>query len=365
MRGVRLALVGATGQVGAVMRRLLAEREFPVESVRYFASVRSAGTTLPWEGGWGGEPYAGQPREIVVEDVATADLSGIDIALFSAGGGPSKEQAPRFAEAGAVVVDNSSAWRMDDRVPLVVSEVNPEALDQAVRDGAPRIVANPNCTTMAAMPVLKALHDAAGLQRLVVATYQAVSGSGLAGVAELAGQVRAGAGQDLEALAQDGTAVTLPEPEAYVAPIAFDVVPLAGDLVDDGSGETNEEQKLRNESRKILGLPGLPVAGTCVRVPVFTGHSLAVHAEFDRPISPEEARTVLAGAPGVALSDVPTPLAATGTDPSYVGRIRTDQSVPDGRGLILFVVGDNLRKGAALNTVQIAEALVERGLVRR
>lgn len=359
--GVTLAVVGATGQVGAVMRRLLAERGFPVATVRYFASARSAGTELPWEGWWAGAPA--DARQIVVEDVATADLSGIDIALFSAGGGASREHAPRFAAAGAVVIDNSSAWRMDDAVPLVVSEVNPQDLDSAVAEGGRRIVANPNCTTMAAMPVLKALHDAAGLSRLVATTYQAVSGSGMAGVAELAGQVRAGAGQDLEGLATDGAAVDLPEPAAYVAPIAFNVVPLAGDLLDDGSGETNEEQKLRNESRKILGIPDLLVAGTCVRVPVFSGHSLAIHAEFTSPITPEAAREALSVAPGVALADVPTPLAAAGQDPSYVGRIRTDQSVPDGRGLVLFVSNDNLRKGAALNTVQLAEELVERGLV--
>lgn len=359
--GVHLALVGATGQVGAVMRRLLVERDFPVATVRYFSSARSAGTELPWEGRWDVVPA--QPRTIVVEDVATADLSGIDVALFSAGGSASKQHAPRFAEAGALVIDNSSAWRMDDAVPLVVSEVNPEALQVAVADGGKRIVANPNCTTMAAMPVLKALDAVAGLQRLTATTYQAVSGSGLAGVAELAGQVRAGAEQALESLAQDGGAVTLPEPTTYVAPIAFNVVPLAGELVDDGSGETNEEQKLRNESRKILGLPDLAVAGTCVRVPVFTGHSLAIHAEFAQPITPDQAREALAVAPGVALADVPTPLAAAGSDPSLVGRIRTDQSVPEGRGLVFFVSNDNLRKGAALNTVQLAEAALERGLV--
>ena len=359
--GLTVAVVGATGQVGAVLRQLLAEREFPVGQVRYLASARSAGSELPWSGQWAGA--AAEPRQVVVEDVATADLSGIDIALFSAGGAASREHAERFAAAGAVVIDNSSAWRGDDRVPLVVSEVNPQELDTAVADGGRRIVANPNCTTMAAMPVLKALHDAAGLERLVATTYQAVSGSGVAGVAELAGQVRAGAEQALEELATDGGAVQLPEPETYVAPIAFNVVPLAGNIVDDGSGETDEEQKLRNESRKILGLPDLPVAGTCVRVPVFTGHALAVHAEFARPITPEQAREVLSAAPGVALADVPTPLAAAGQDPSYVGRIRTDQSVPDGRGLVLFVANDNLRKGAALNTVQLAEKLVERGLV--
>ena len=361
--GVHLALVGATGQVGAVLLRLLAERDFPVASVRYLASARSAGSELPWEGRWDG--VEAPPRQIVVEDVATADLSGIDIAMFSAGGAASREHAPRFAEAGAIVIDNSSAWRMDDAVPLVVSEVNPEALDSAVARGGRRIVANPNCTTMAAMPVLKALHDVAQLERLVATTYQAVSGSGVAGVAELAGQVRAGVDQQLEDLVQDGSAVNLPEPTVYVAPIAFNVVPLAGDLVDDGSGETSEEQKLRDESRKILGLPDLRVAGTCVRVPVFTGHSLSLHAEFAEPISPEQAREALASAPGVALADVPTPLAAAGQDPSFVGRIRADQSAPEGRGLVLFVSNDNLRKGAALNAVQLAEAVVARGLVGR
>ncbi|WP_125776366.1 aspartate-semialdehyde dehydrogenase [Antribacter gilvus] len=342
--GVNVAVVGATGQVGAVMRRLLEEREFPVASVRFFASSRSAGTTLSFAG-----------FDVPVEDtaaVATDDLADIDIALFSAGGSTSREHAPRFAEAGAVVVDNSSAWRLDPEVPLVVSEVNPEAIGDAVKG----IVANPNCTTMAAMPVLKPLADAAGLERLKVATYQAVSGSGLAGAEELEGQVRAAVGQDtLGGLVHDGGAVTFPDPVKYVAPIAFNVLPLAGSLVDDGSGETDEEQKLRNESRKILGLPSLAVAGTCVRVPVFTGHSLAIHAEFARPISPEEARALLEGAPGVALADVPNPLLAAGADPSFVGRIRTDQSVPDGRGLVFFVSNDNLRKGAALNAVQIAE----------
>jgi len=340
---VTVAVVGATGQVGAVMRRLLAERDFPLERVRFFASARSAGTTLPWKGG-----------EILVEDTATADLTGIDIALFSAGGATSKEHAPRFVAAGATVVDNSSAWRMDPDVPLVVSEVNPGAIADA-RKG---IIANPNCTTMAAMPVLKALHDEAGLERIIVSTYQAVSGSGLAGVEELAGQVRAAVEQDLEALAQDGGAVAFPEPVKYVAPIAFNVVPLAGNLLDDGSGETDEDRKLRNESRKILDLPELRVSGTCVRVPVFSGHSLSINAEFSRPISPERAREVLATAEGVELSDVPTPLQAAGADPSFVGRIRTDPGVPDGRGLALFVSNDNLRKGAALNTIQIAELLV-------
>ncbi|MBE7189303.1 aspartate-semialdehyde dehydrogenase, partial [Jatrophihabitans endophyticus] len=275
------------------------------------------------------------------------------VALFSAGGGTSKELAPKFAAAGVTVIDNSSAWRMDPDVPLVVSEVNPDA----ARNAPKGIIANPNCTTMAAMPVLKPLHDAAGLRRLVVSTYQAVSGAGLAGVDELDTQVRKAA-DTAAALTHDGGAVAFPEPQKFARPIAFNVLPLAGSIVDDGEDETDEEKKLRNESRKILDIPELLVSGICVRVPVFTGHSLAINAEFDRPLSPAQARELLAGAPGVELSDVPTPLQAAGRDPSYVGRIRRDPGVPDGRGLALFVSGDNLRKGAALNTVQIAELLV-------
>jgi len=345
-RKLTVAVVGATGQVGAVMRRLLDERDFPLTDVRFLASARSAGTSLPWRG-----------RDIVVEDAATADLTGIDIALFSAGGATSKELARGYAAAGAIVIDNSSAWRMDPDVPLVVSEVNPHALAD-VRKG---IIANPNCTTMAAMPVLSPLHKAAGLRRLVVSTYQAVSGSGLSGVEELDTQVRAAVEQNTTALVHDGSAVILPEPKKYVRPIAFDVIPLAGSIVDDGSFETDEEQKLRNESRKILGIPELLVSATCVRVPVFTGHSLSINAEFDRPLSVAEALLLLEGAPGVAVTDVPTPLQAAGADPSYVGRIRQDLTVADGRGLVLFVSNDNLRKGAALNAVQIAE-LVAAGL---
>jgi aspartate-semialdehyde dehydrogenase len=343
--GIRLGIVGATGQVGEVMRRILLEREFPVSELRFFASSRSAGTTLAWG-----------DREVVVEDAATADPSGLDIVLFSAGGATSRELAPKFAAAGAVVVDNSSAWRRDPDVPLVVSEVNPEAVTHRPKG----IIANPNCTTMAAMPVLKPLHDEAGLVRLVASTYQAVSGSGVAGVAELDGQIRAGA-DGAGALAQDGAAVELPAPATYVRPIAFNVLPMAGSLVDDGTGETDEEQKLRNESRKILDLPDLRVSGTCVRVPVFTGHSLSVTAEFARPLSAKRATELLADAPGVELSEIPTPLAAAGKDPSFVGRIRQDPGVDDERGLVLFISNDNLRKGAALNTVQIAE-LVARGL---
>jgi len=344
-QGLRIAVVGATGQVGGVMRRMLDERDFPVASIRYFASARSAGRVLPWRG-----------AEVEVEDVATADLGGIDIALFSAGGSTSREQAPRFAQAGAIVIDNSSAWRRDPNVPLVVSEVNGEAVDHTPKG----IIANPNCTTMAAMPVLKPLHDAAGLRRLIVSTYQAVSGSGLAGVAELEGQVRAVIGQDIAALTHDGRAVTFPVPVKYLRPIAFNVLPVAGSLVDDGSFETDEEQKLRHESRKILGIPGLLVSGTCVRVPVFTGHSLSINAEFARPLSVARATELLAAAPGVELSDIPTPLQAGGADPCFVGRLRVDPGVPDGRGLAMFVSNDNLRKGAALNAVQIAELVASR-----
>ena len=326
------------------MRTLLAQRAFPLDDVRFFASARSAGSTLPWADG-----------EVVVEDSATADFAGIDIALFSNGKTASLTLAPRAAEAGAIVVDNSSAWRMDANVPLVVSEVNPGDLDSTPKG----IVANPNCTTMAAMPVLAPLHRRAQLVRLHVSTYQAVSGSGGKGVDELDRQVRAVV-DDAAGLALDGRAVDMPAPKVYVEPIAYNVVPLAGSLVDDGSGETDEEQKLRNESRKILHIPDLLVAGTCVRVPVFTGHSLAIHAEFAQPLSAAEATELLSGAEGVELSNVPTPLAAAGRDPSYVGRVRTDPTVPDGRGLSMFVVGDNLRKGAALNAVQIAEQLLAR-----
>ncbi|ORW22259.1 aspartate-semialdehyde dehydrogenase [Mycolicibacter nonchromogenicus] len=341
---VSIGVVGATGQVGQVMRTLLEERNFPADEVRFFASARSAGRKLEFRG-----------AEIEVEDAETADPSGLDIAVFSAGATMSRVQAPRFAAAGVTVIDNSSAWRKDPEVPLVVSEVN---FDRDVRGKklAKGIIANPNCTTMAAMPVLKPLHDEAGLTRLIVSTYQAVSGSGLAGVQELATQVRAVL-DGAEELVHDGGAVEFPAPNKYVAPIAFNVVALAGSLVDDGSGETDEDQKLRFESRKILGVPELLVSGTCVRVPVFTGHSLSINAEFARPLSPQRAAELLADAPGVTLTDVPTPLAAAGADDSLVGRIRVDPGVPDGRGLALFVSGDNLRKGAALNTIQIAELL--------
>ncbi|WP_437582583.1 aspartate-semialdehyde dehydrogenase [Paramicrobacterium sp. CJ85] len=339
--GLRIGIVGATGQVGTVIRDLLDEREFPISEIRFFATARSAGTTIRF-----------RDTDYEVEDIATADPTGLDIALFSAGATGSRAHAPRFAEAGAVVIDNSSAWRMDPEVPLVVSEVNPEAIDNPPKG----IIANPNCTTMAAMPVLKALHDEAGLERLIVSTYQAVSGSGLAGAMELASQVRTAVqDENLLQLVHDGHAVAMPDPVKYVKPIAFDVVAMAGSIVEDGELETDEEKKLRNESRKILDLPDLLVSGTCVRVPVFTGHSLSINAEFSKPISPARAAEVLGEASGVELTDVPTPLDAAGKDPSYVGRIRQDQSAPEGRGLALFIANDNLRKGAALNAVQIAE----------
>ncbi len=328
------------------MRTLLAERAFPLDDVRFFSSSRSAGSELPWQDG-----------DVVVEDTATASFSGIDIALFSNGGSTSRQWAPKVAAAGATVIDNSSAWRRDPDVPLVVSEVNPEDLDDIPKG----IVANPNCTTMAAMPVLKPLHDRAGLTRLTVASYQAVSGSGIKGVEELDRQLRGGYGSgDPRGLSLDGRAVDIPGPEIYAVPIGFNVVPLAGSLVDDGSLETDEEQKLRNESRKILHIPDLRVSGTCVRVPVFSGHSLAIHAEFAGDVSPEEALELLRSAPGVIVQDVPNPLDAAGRDEVFVGRVRADQAAPAGKGLVLFAVGDNLRKGAALNAVQIAEELLTR-----
>ena len=315
MTGLNVAVVGATGQVGRVMRTLLEERDFPVKSIRFFSSARSAGTTLTFKG-----------EEITVEDVATANYDGIDIAVFSAGASASLEYAPKFVAAGAVVVDNSSAWRKDSDVPLVVSEVNPEDIENRPKG----IIANPNCTTMAAMPVLRPLVDkAGGLKRLFVSSYQAVSGSGVKGVEELVRQSEAGVTQNLAGLALDGHAVTLPDPQVYVAPIAFDVVALAGSIVDDGSEETDEEQKLRNESRRILHIPDLKVSGTCVRVPVFTGHTLSIHAEFSGAITPDEARSVLATADGVRIVNVPTPLEAAGRDEVLVGRIRQDQAVDD------------------------------------
>ena len=336
---MRVGVVGATGQVGSVMRTLLAERNFPITELRFFASARSAGSTLAWAGG-----------TITVEDAATADPSGLDIALFSSGATSSRELAPRFAAAGVIVIDNSSAFRMDPEVPLIVSEVNGHLAHTAPK----RIIANPNCTTMAAMPVLKPLHDEAGLIKLIASTYQAVSGAGLAGVDELDSQTRA-MYDKASGLTFNGEAVTSPAPQKFARPIAYNVLPFAGSLVDDGEGETDEEKKLRNESRKILEIPNLLVSGTCVRVPVFTGHSIAINAEFSRSITAARAMEILANAPGVQVVDIPTPLLAAGKDPSFVGRVRQDQTVADNRGLALFLSNDNLRKGAALNAVQIAE----------
>ncbi len=339
---MRVGLVGATGQVGGVMRALLEERNFPVTEMRYFASARSAGSILKWKG-----------ADIVVEDAATADVSGLDIALFSAGATSSRELAPRFAAAGAMVIDNSSAFRMDSEVPLIVAEVNPEEIHNARK----RIIANPNCTTMAAMPVLKPLHDAAQLVRLIASTYQAVSGGGLAGVDELDKQANAVVKNSRE-LTYSGNAITYPAPEKFVRPIAFNVLPFAGSLVDNGEFETDEEIKLRNESRKILNIPDLLVSGTCVRVPVYTGHSLSLNLEFARDITVAQATELLSQAPGVEVVDIPTPLQAAGADPSFVGRIRQDRSAPGNRGLALFISNDNLRKGAALNAIQIAELFI-------
>ncbi|MCI6573974.1 MAG: aspartate-semialdehyde dehydrogenase [Actinomycetaceae bacterium] len=342
---ITLAVVGATGQVGRVMRTLVEERGTDIDAVRFFASSRSAGQKLPFKG-----------EDVVVEDLATADFTGVDVAVFSAGASVSREYAPRFVQAGALVVDNSSAWRKDPECPLVVSEVNPQDLKNRPKG----IIANPNCTTMAAMPVLKVLSDEAGLVRLIVSSYQAVSGSGLKGVKALSEQARAAmANPAVERLTLDGHAVPWPADFGpYVAPIAFNAVPFAGNYADDDSRETDEEQKLRNESRKILGLPDLRVAGTCVRVPVFTAHGLAINAEFERPISPERAIELLQNAPGVEYKEVPTPLDGAGIDACLVGRVRADQSAPRGHGLEMFVVGDNLRKGAALNTIQLAELLI-------
>ncbi len=341
---MRVGLFGATGQVGGVMLRILEERSFPVDELRLFASARSAGRTIAWNG-----------TALTVEDADTASYDGLDLALFSAGATASRALAPRVAAAGATVIDNSSAWRMDPDVPLVVPEANERALASIPRG----IVANPNCTTMVAIPVLKALDGAAGLEAMVVSTYQAVSGGGLAGVEELDEQVLKVADR-AAALAHNGRAVDFPPASKFPRTIAFNVIPFAGNLVDDGLGETDEDQKLRNESRKILELPHLLVSGTCVRVPVFTGHSMTINARFRDAITPAQATEALRGAPGVELADVPTPLDVAGGDVTQVGRIRQDPTVPDGRGIALFLSGDNLRKGAALNAIQIAEALLAR-----
>ena len=334
---MNIGVFGATGQVGGLMRRLLIDRSFPVTSIRFFASERSKGKQLDFG-----------DKKVVVEDIAEANFGGLDLALFSAGAGVSKIYCPQVAQGGAMVVDNSSAWRMDETVPLVVAGVNNHDLDSIPAN----IVANPNCTTMVAMMVVKPLADYAGLRSIVASTYQAVSGAGTAGVSELASQVHELAGS-LDSLTYEGTALGRVTPSKFVEPVAFNVVPVAGSLVDD---ETDEEKKFRNETRKILGLPDLTVSCTCVRVGVFSGHSLSLNLAFERPVEVDVAREILSLAPGVELCDVPTPLKAVGGDLSLVGRVRRDETVEN--GLALFVSGDNLRKGAALNAVQIAELLI-------
>jgi len=337
---MRIGVVGATGLVGGQLLRTLEERGFPTEELRAFASARSAGKAVSFRG-----------VEVLVEEATSASYAGLDVVLMSAGATLSRHLAPVIAAQGPLVIDNSSAWRNDPEVPLVVAEVNPGAATNSPKG----IIANPNCTTMVCMPVVAPLHAEAGLQRMVASTYQAVSGSGVDGVAELAGQVAA-AGEKARELAWAGDSVDLGVPRVFPQPVAFNVVAHAGPFVDD---ETEEEKKFRHESRRILGLPDLDVTCTCVRVPVFTGHSVSLLLETADDLSPERARDLLSTAPGVELAQVPTPLLAAGRDPCYVGRIRRGGDQP-GR-LALFVSGDNLRKGAALNAVQLAEVLVAQG----
>jgi aspartate-semialdehyde dehydrogenase len=335
-QGYQVAVVGATGQVGTLMLRLLRERGFPAREIVPFASERSVGREL--DGG------------LVVRGLSDEAIQGFDLALFSAGGSTSGEWAPRFADAGAVVVDNSSRWRMSEEVPLVVSEVNPDALA-----GHHGIVANPNCSTMQMVVALKPLHDEAGVERLVISTYQAVSGTGRRAVDELLDQSHA--------LLHERD---ITPPHEYAHQIAFNALPHAGSFAD-GEDHTDEERKLMNETRKILGDPSIRVSATCVRVPVVTGHSEAVNVQTREPLSPERARELLAAAPGVTVVDDPGaalyPLAihAAGKDDVFVGRIRRDPGHE--RALDLWIVADNLRKGAALNAVQLAELLHERQLI--
>ncbi len=335
-----VAVVGATGVVGRTMAQVLRERDFPVGEIRFLASARSAGSTLPWGG-----------RQVEVEEATGDAFAGIDIALFSAGGGTSRDLAPLAAARGCTVIDNSSAWRMEPGVPLVVSQVNPDDLE--AHEG---IIANPNCSTMQLVPLLMALRDTSGLERVVVDTYQAVSGTGGKAIAELEGQIRAHA------------AGTPKESRVYPHPIAFNALPEIDVFLD--NGYTKEEWKVVTESRKILHLPELRVSCTAVRVPVFMSHSEAVHVETREPISPDAARAAFAAVPGVVVRDDPSahvyPIAteAAGTDEIYVGRVRSDLSIAGGRGLAFWCVSDNIRKGAATNAVQIAEALLARGWAR-
>ena len=332
-----VAIVGATGAVGTAVLSILAEREFQITSLRLMASHRSAGRVVstPW-------------GDVTIEDLSAADPSGIDIAIFSAGGGRSKEYAPKFAEAGAVVIDNSSAWRMHDDVPLVVADVNDHAVE-----GHNGIIANPNCTTMTMLMGVAPLHRAAGLKAMVASSYQAVSGSGQTGITELSRQVKEL--QSQEAGLVDGSWED-PGGDLYARPIGFNVLPIVGDA--DPFGYTAEELKLRDETRKILEAPDVAVESTCVRVPVMVGHGTSAALWFDRPVTPEEAVELIDAAPGAEVwtEKVPTPLDAAGIDDTLVGRIRP--TLDGTGGLNLWTVGDNLRKGAALNTVQIAELLV-------
>ncbi len=345
-----VAIVGATGAVGRDLRTILEERDFPCGQLRLISSPRSAGTTLDFRG-----------DRLTVRSIDDPDVfDGVDIALFSAGKGVAREHAPRAVQAGAMVVDNSSAWRMTDDVPLVVTEVNADALDR-LHHGGRGIVANPNCTTMTAMLPLKALHDAFGLIGFTATSYQAASGAGQKGVDELVEQ-NSVLSADPELLRTDGARARskAAEPQVHADVLAFNVVPLLGTV--DDEGYTDEEMKLQNESRKILGLAELAVAPTCVRVPVIAGHAIAVRAVFADPVrSQAEAVASMDNFPGLVVEQAPTPLAWAGRDEIAVGRVRLD--LVDDHALNFFVVGDNLRKGAALNTVQIAEELISRGLV--
>jgi aspartate-semialdehyde dehydrogenase len=335
---MRVAVVGATGAVGTLLLKLLERRAFPADEVVPFASARSVGKRI---------------GDMVVQPLAEDTIQGFDVALFSAGGATSREWSPRFAAAGALVVDNSSAWRMDPDVPLVVSEVNPDAIDRMAKG----IVANPNCTTMAVMLPAKALHDAFGLTAMVCTSFQAAGGAGQKGIDELHAQVDPVRGHDL---VNDGAAAAASvEAKVHAKTLAFNVVPWLGSEVE--GGYSDEEMKLQNESRKILAIPGLHVAPTCVRVPVMVGHAVQVRATFDRPVTVEAALEALRAFPNLKLDALPTPLEWAGRDEVAVGRVRAD--LYDDHSLNFFVVGDNLLKGAALNTVQIAELLHARGLV--
>ena len=335
-----VAVVGATGVVGRTMLRVLGERAFPVGEVRLLASARSAGRTVQANGG-----------SVTIGEATPDAFEGVDIALFSAGGDISKALAPEAAARGATVIDNSSAWRMDPNVPLVVSQVNPEDLQD--HEG---IIANPNCSTMQLAPILMALRDSVGIERVVVDTYQSVSGTGADAIAELEGQIRAHVDGEQKVAA------------VYPHPIAFNALPEIDVFLE--NGYTKEEWKIVTESRKILHLPDLRISCTAVRVPVFVSHSEAVHVETIQPVTPDHARRLFGAVPGVIVQDDPStheyPLAtdAAGRDEVFVGRVRQDPSIPGGRGIAFWVVSDNLRKGAATNAVELAEALVERGWVR-